>query len=118
LACAVSAGGREALLSESRTGKRFPMQLPATIRRGHGKLQGKTSDLSAAGVFIHADGEFEIGSQVEFDITLPAEVIGAKKDVEIHCQGRVVRAHAAGKKEKSASKGLACVIDNYEFVRK
>jgi hypothetical protein len=104
---------------ETRTGKRFPVQLTTTIKRGASKLQGKTADLSAAGVFIYADGDFEVGSQVEFDITLPADVIGAKKDVEIHCLGRVVR--SSGKKEKSAQKrssGLACIIDQYEFVRK
>ena len=109
-------------MSEARTGTRFPLQLSTTIRgsKATARLTGKTSDLSAAGVFIQADGDFEVGSNIEFDITLPAEVIGAKKDVEIRCQGRVVRA-ADGKrsKEKSARlNGVACVIDNYEFVRK
>ena len=44
----------------------------------------------------------------------------AKKDVEIRCQGRVVRAADSKRsKEKSARRnGVACVIDNYEFVRK
>jgi hypothetical protein len=105
------------LVPETRTGKRFPVQLTTTIKRGASKLQGKTADLSAAGVFIQADGEFEVGSQVEFDITLPADVIGAKKDVEIHCLGRVVR--AGGKKSaQKKSGGVACIIDQYEFVRK
>ena len=71
-----------------------------------------------------AEGKFEVGSPVEFDITLPAEFIGAKKDVKIRCQGRVVRAgdhpNRGSRKEKAAVKknGVAFVIDSYEFVRK
>jgi hypothetical protein len=106
---------------ESRTGKRFPLQLTTTIRGGKSahKLMGTTTDLSAAGVFIRADGDFEIGSKVQFDITLPAKVIGARRDVEIRCEGRVVRAERSGRNHtKSKKGGLACVIDNYKFVRK
>ncbi len=67
-----------------------------------------------------ADADFEVGTKVEFDITLPAAMIGANKDVEVRCQGRVVRANEeTGKKKKPANKGgVACVIDNYEFIRK
>jgi hypothetical protein len=107
-------------VSEARTGRRFPLQLSTTFRGSKAKirLEGRTSDLSAAGVFIQADGDFEVGSNVEFDITLPAKTIGAKKDVAIRCQGRVVRTSASGKKSGARKSGVACVIDNYEFVRK
>ena len=109
-------------MPESRTGKRFPLQLSTTIRGGKTarKLLGTTTDLSAAGVHILADGDFEIGSKVQFDITLPAKVIGARRDVEIRCEGRVVRAERGGNRNQTKSKkgGLACVIDSYKFVRK
>ena len=113
-------------MSESRTGKRFPLQLPIKIaERKSSKAQDATTlNVSAAGVYIKAEQPFEIGSTVEFDITLPAGVIGTKTDVAIHCRGRVVRtedkrggkqakAKAAGKKS-----GVACVIDHYKFVRR
>jgi len=107
-------------VSEARTGRRFPLHLSATLRgaKTKARLEGQTSDLSAAGVFILADGDFEVGSSVEFDITLPAKAIGAKKDVAIRCQGRVVRTGSTGKKSSARKNGVACVIDNYEFVRK
>jgi hypothetical protein len=114
-------------VADWRTGKRFPLELNATIRgvKTTAKLEGKTADLSAAGVFIFADGKFDVGSPIEFDITLPAEFIGAKKDVKIRCQGRVVRAgdhpdRETGKGKTALKKktGVACVIDSYEFVRK
>ena len=109
-------------MADTRTGKRFPLTLATTIRGGK-KIakKGTTADLSAAGVFILADADFEVGTKVEFDITLPAAMIGANKDVEVRCQGRVVRANeeTGTKKKKPAAKGgLACVIDNYEFIRK
>lgn len=108
-------------MADTRTGTRFPLTLATTIRGGKKSAKkGTTSDLSAAGVFIMADADFEIGTKVEFDITLPAAMIGANKDVEVRCQGRVVRTNEeSGKKKKPASKGgVACVIDNYEFIRK
>ena len=39
----------------------------------------------------------EIGSPVEFEITLPAEMTGGSENVRIQCKGRVVRAAGTGK---------------------
>ena len=109
-------------MSEARTGKRFPLQLPITIREGKSstKHKGTTSNLSAAGVFIRADASLTVGSTVEFDITLPPEVTGTSKPVEIRCRGRVVRAEGklAGKRKPDKKGGVACVIDHYKFIRK
>jgi len=52
---------------------------------------------------------------VEFEITLPPEVTGGKESVVIQCKGRVVRADETGASEDG--RGVACVIDSYEFVR-
>jgi hypothetical protein len=74
-----------------------------------------------------ADLDLAVGSNIEFDITLPAKVLGTPGDVEVHCTGRVVRkdgaAAAAGANSNSTSKrkkknGVACVIDQYKFIRK
>ncbi len=106
-------------MSEARTGKRFPLELPIRIRRKGGDDKATTADMSAAGVYIMADTELGVGSPIEFDITLPADVLGTPTDVEVHCTGRVVRKEsgaASGKKKKK--NGVACVIDQYEFIRK
>lgn len=114
---------------EARTGKRFPLELPIKIHGKGGDEGATTGNMSAAGVYIMADLDLAIGSNIEFDITLPANVLGTPGDVEVHCTGRVVRkdesaAAAAGansnsttKKKKSKS-GVACVIDQYKFIRK
>lgn len=111
-------------MSESRTGKRFPIKLPITIRdvktsRRHRAL---TKDLSAAGVAIQGGAPLRVGSRIEFEIKLPGKVIGIGRDVELLCRGRVVRSEAAakgkGKKKGKAQSGLACVIDQYKFIRR
>jgi PilZ domain len=106
-------------MSESRTGKRFPLELPI---HGDGVGNATTADISAAGVYIMAETNLAVGSPIEFDITLPAGVLGTREDVEVHCIGRVVRKESGTKNSKSAKSkkrhGVACVIDQYKFLRK
>ncbi len=107
-------------MSDARTGKRFPVELPIKIHKESegGEHSGVTGNLSAAGVYIRADASLEVGSNVEFEIALPPEVTGAKENVVIQCRGRVVRTDepAAGSGPTEV-RGVACVIDSYDFVR-
>jgi hypothetical protein len=108
-------------LSEARrTGKRFPLSLPITIRskRSPKNENALTRNVSAAGVYIQASANLEVGATIEFDITLPPEVVGSTKSVDIHCKGRVVRLDGDKSKGKKPKNGVACVIDHYKFVRK
>ncbi len=112
-------------MTEARTGKRFPLRLPITIRKSKSsrRHKGATSDVSAGGAYFSAAADFEIGATIEFAITLPHQALGTRKDVELHCSGRVVRAEAAKtapkkRKKQQKWKGLACIIDQYRFVRK
>ena len=107
-------------MTEARTGKRFPLQLPIKIHKEDVAIDtsGMTTDLSAAGVYIRADAALEVGSPVEFEITLPPEVTGGKDNVVIQCRGRVVRTDEPNASAESGeNRGVACVIDSYEFVR-
>ena len=108
-------------MSEARTGKRFPLELPIKIHKADegGQASGVTGNLSAAGVYIRADAALEVGSNVEFEITLPTEVTGGKKNVVMQCRGRVVRSdpQPEGSRPSENARGVACVIDSYEFVR-
>lgn len=105
-------------MTDSRTGKRFPLALPITIRpKKTGKgASGTTANVSAAGVFIQASANLEIGAMIEFDITLPGKIVGTRENVEISCKGRVVRMEA-GKGKKKGKSGIGCVIDHYKFIR-
>jgi len=107
-------------VTEARTGKRFPLHLPIKIHSEDtaSGASGTTGNLSAAGVYIRADSALEVGSPVEFEITLPPEMTGGKQDVTIHCRGRVVRTDEPSAGAALAeSRGVACVIDSYEFIR-
>jgi hypothetical protein len=104
-------------MSESRTGKRFPLELAI---HGQGVDNATTADISAAGVYIMAETDLAVGSPIEFDITLPAGVLGTREDVEVHCVGRVVRKEAGARNAGKGKMrhGVACVIDHYKFLRK
>jgi PilZ domain-containing protein len=102
-------------LSDARTGRRFPLTLPVKIKGGSsGRSQSATTNnLSAAGVFITTNLPFKKGSKLNFKITLPAPVIGAERDVEVKCVGRVIRVDTPSRGKR---RGVACVIDRYQFV--
>ena len=107
-------------MSDARTGKRFPLELPIKFHKAEENSQhsGITGNLSAAGVYIRADAALDVGSTVEFEIALPPEVTGAKESVVIQCKGRVVRTDEPGAGgEPPDARGVACVIDSYDFVR-
>ena len=116
-------GGQEegGPVSEARTGKRFPLELPIKIHGAEvkGEASGITGNLSAAGVYIQGDASLDVGSQVEFEITLPPEVTGSDHNVTIQGRGRVVRTDTPpkGRNGDKNFRGVACVIDSYEFVR-
>ncbi len=104
-------------MSEVRTGKRFEVRLPISLQSSDSSQphQGETDNVSAAGVYLSLDSSLEVGSAVEFDMTMPAAVIGSDHDVRIHCVGRVVRTETPKEGEKNS--GVACVIDSYSFIR-
>src|SRR5258708_7623690 len=104
-------------MSESRTGTRFPLALAI---HGRGVDNATTADISAAGVYIMAETDLAVGSPIEFDITLPGSFLGTRGDVEVHCIGRVVRKEAGAKNSGKGKMrhGVACVIDQYKFLRK
>jgi hypothetical protein len=91
---------------------------------------GTTANISSGGVYLKADAKrsaksataksksgssFRKGAAVRFDMIMPAEVTGGKKNVRIQCSGHVVRVEKL--KGSPSRNGVACVIDKYDFVR-
>ena len=102
---------------------RFPIKLPVALKSadtgcevaGSG-VWGKsieTENISANGVLFRMDADVPVGSAVDFTISLPADVVGAKADVQVDCRGRVVRSF-----EDGGRRGVGVVIDEYRFERK
>jgi hypothetical protein len=98
-------------VDELRSSVRFPLKLPVEVRADQ-SVTGETEDISAGGVLFYMDAALEIGSMIEFTISMPASVLGTATDVIVKCTGRVVRCSKHG--DKTA---VAAVIDEYHFDR-
>lgn len=111
-------------MTETRTGKRFALALPTRIGAGSRQRTVRMKNVSAAGVLIETDPSLRVGAKVQFSITLPRELLGIRRDVDVKCDGRVVRVDKKSGKAKVKDKngdrsvGVACIIDNYTFVRR
>jgi c-di-GMP-binding flagellar brake protein YcgR len=96
-----------------RSAMRFPIKLPVEVRAEEAaRLQAETKDISAGGVLFYLDKAVEVGSRIEFNISLPAKVLGTPTDVSVQCVGRVVRCTEDGQR-----RAIAAVIDEYRFER-
>jgi hypothetical protein len=99
-------------VDELRSSVRFPLKLPVEVRAEQSGVPGETEDISAGGVLFHMDTALDIGSIIEFAISMPANVLGTATDVIVKCTGRVVRCSKHG--DRTA---VAAVIDEYHFDR-
>lgn len=96
-----------------RSSTRFPIKLPVEVRADEAaKLQAETKDISAGGILFYMDTAMAVGSCIEFNISLPAAVLGTPSDVNVLCVGRVVRCS-----EEGSRRAVAAVIDEYRFER-
>jgi PilZ domain-containing protein len=95
---------------EQRKHQRFELKLPFEVVRNGSPLnvRGETKNLSSAGVLFTAEGRLPLGESIEYLITLP-RTPGARKEVRLHCVGKVIR--------EDAEAGFAASLERYEFLR-
>jgi hypothetical protein len=101
-------------LSDRREARRFAMTLPVRVLAHDAKspeLKAHTRDVSYRGLYFLSDARFENGSEIDFILTLPQQMISAG-DVNIRCHGQVVRVESTD----NGKTGIAAKIDRYEFV--
>ena len=101
-------------LSDRREARRFTMNLPVRVLphdASGAELKANTRDVSYRGLYFHSEGRFENGSEIDFILTLPQQIISAG-DVNIRCHGRVVRVEF----EEDGRTGIAAKIERYEFI--
>ena len=75
------------------------------------ELKAQTRDVSYRGLYFLTEARFENGSEIDFILTLPQQMITAG-DVNIRCHGRVVRIET----DENGKTGIAAKIEKYEFV--
>jgi len=97
--------------TDLRSSVRFPLRLPVVL---HAQDSGgaETQDISAGGVLIHCGVDYPVGSTIQFSICMPAHSLGADKDVQVECVGRVVRCAPAGDRM-----AVGAIIDEYHISR-
>lgn len=91
---------------------RFPLHLSASVKSDGAAYSALTENISANGVLFAMERDVPVGSIVDFTIMLPADVVGARQDVQIDCRGRVVRSF-----EDRGRRGVGVLIDEYHFER-
>ena len=107
-------------MSEARTEKGFPLELPIKIHKG-GQVDehsGVTGNLSAAGVYIRADACLEIGSNGGVrDRPAPGDDRGQRKRRSSSAADGSCVPMNPQLASPAEARGVACVIDSYDFVR-
>ncbi len=97
---------------DMQSAPRFPLHLSASVKSDGSAYSAETENISANGVLFAMDSDVAVGSIVDFTILLPAEIVGARRNVQIDCRGRVVRSF-----EDQGRRGVGVVIDEYRFER-
>jgi len=93
---------------------RFPLRLPIAVKAAtETERRAETEDISAGGVLFYLEENLQVGSTIEFSISMPGSVLGTPKDVHVNCVGRVVRCSRHNGKQ-----AIAAVIDEYRFERR
>ncbi|MEO8662722.1 MAG: PilZ domain-containing protein [Bryobacteraceae bacterium] len=99
-------------MSEQRKSKRFELKLPVELVKTGSKPiigMGETRNLSSGGVLFVSETQVEVGSPIEYIISLPSSS-GRLGEIRLRCMGKVLR-------REEAMRAVAVTLERYEFVR-
>jgi hypothetical protein len=107
-------------VADQRKSKRFELRLPfELVREGSQAMRelSETMNMSSVGVLFTSNVELEVGSAIEYIITLQSKA-GGKESVRLHCMGKVVRREQEELVEEAPELlTVAATLERYEFVR-
>jgi len=102
---------------DQRRFQRFGVKLacrvkPRGARRGSAPqaLEVETQDVSCGGMFFTASSNMAIGTAIEFELDLPAVVVGS--GAKIRCRGTVTRVVP----QSGGRVGIGATIDHYKIA--
>ncbi|HTS13791.1 MAG TPA: PilZ domain-containing protein [Candidatus Limnocylindrales bacterium] len=106
-------------MTERRTARRYDLSLPVNVRlpinREPGSHSGQTRDISTRGVYFTLHKELAPGTELDFTLTLPAEITRGT-EVFVRAHGRVVRIDRQDDQEQEGV-GVAAIIERYDIIR-
>ena len=106
-------------MTERRMARRYDLSLPVHIRlpinREPKSHNGQTRDISTRGVYFTLQNDLAPGTEVDFTLTLPAEITRGT-EVFVRAHGRVVRVDKRVEDDQEAV-GVAAVIERYDIIR-
>ncbi len=95
--------------------RRFYMRLPAAVKlpgAEPAEVMTETQNVSARGIFFYLDQPVTQGGQIEVTMTFPPNIT-LTDAVRVRFLARVVRVE----QPLPVSRGVAAVIEEYEFLR-
>ena len=104
---------------EQRRTRRFKLQLPLSITRAGAErvtFAGYTKNISSSGVLFTLEREPDLGSPIEYVITLNHD---GPQSVNLRCVGKVLRSEKVREAllEAPPAFQIAATLERYEFVR-
>ena len=106
-------------MTERRAARRYDLSLPVLVRLPINKdaqsHNGQTRDISTRGVYFVLDREITPGTELDFTLTLPAEITRGT-EVFVRAHGKVVRIDRHDD-EIHQSIGVAAIIERYDIIR-
>jgi len=82
--------------SDRRSSRRIPARVGVSIRSSQSQpATGYTRDLSTSGVFLYANSEILVGSELEMVLMLPTQLTDGEKRW-VCCQASVIRVEPGG----------------------
>jgi hypothetical protein len=104
---------------EQRRTRRFKLQLPLSITRAGAErvtFPGLTKNISSSGVLFTVEKEPDLGSPIEYIITLTHD---GPQSVNLRCVGKVLRSERVREPVHEAPPAyqIAATLERYEFVR-
>ncbi len=92
-----------------RAAVRFPLQLPVLLHAGDTDVAAMTIDVSSTGMLFSLDTVLAVGTELDWELLLPAEAMGTGSDISVACHGRVAWV------QQETPVRMAVMIDQYRM---
>ncbi len=97
---------------ELRGKRRIKTKVRATVKGNSRSVLAETRDISSGGMFLYADGTFDVGSEIQIVLLLPRE-LGLVTDRMVCCHATVLRIEPPNAEGRQ---GIAAAIDRFAMM--